>query len=74
MVAAGSAFSISQFVDQSHLWSVIVILCAFGLYHLACLLIELFFKFVAHVNEEYWCCRARCSENRERFEKITSIS
>lgn len=68
MTAVASS-SLSEFTDSYHLWSVIILLCLMGLYHLAGLMIHWGFRLCGDAHEEYYAFKARCAENRDRFLK-----
>jgi hypothetical protein len=73
MLSAHSS-SLSEFTDSYHLWSVVILLCLMGIYHLAGLLIHLGFRLCGDAHEEYYNFKARTVENRRRYEQVAGES
>jgi hypothetical protein len=69
MPAAPASSAFSAFTDTYHLWSVIILLCVMGIYHLAGLLLHWGFRLCGDAHEEYYAFKVRCAENRDRFSK-----
>jgi len=62
--------SLSQFVDAYHLWSLVIPLFLLGAYHLMDLAAHLWFRSLGNINEAYYAYKARCLENRRRYEQV----
>jgi hypothetical protein len=73
-MSVASASVLSEFIDTYHLWSVVLLLCLMGIYHLAGLLIHWGFRLCSDAHEEYYNFKARTVENRRRYEQVAGES
>jgi hypothetical protein len=64
--------SLSQFVDSYHLWSLVIPVFLLGVYHLLHLSAYLGSRLLGDFNEAYYNLKARCLENRRRYEQIST--
>jgi len=63
-------YSLSQFVDTYHLWSLLVPLCLLGAYEVLHLASYLLFRLLGDFNEARCSYRARCVENKRHYERV----
>jgi hypothetical protein len=63
-----------QFVATYHLSSLAVLFCLLGLSHALDFAVHLWFRFLANLNESYYSYKARCVENRHRYEQVAGES
>jgi hypothetical protein len=71
---AAPGSSLSQFVDSYHLWSLVLTVFLLGVYHLLDLGAHLWFRSLGNINEAYYSYKARCVENRRRYEQVAAES
>jgi hypothetical protein len=64
------ASSVSQFIETYHLWSVVVLLCALGLYELLSITVWLWYRLLSEAHEAHFGYKTRCVENRRRYEQV----
>jgi hypothetical protein len=69
MSAPSSSF-LSQFVDNPHLWDFVILFLVLGVYHFLTITILHGFRFMGEINEAYYAYKARCVENRRRYEQV----
>ena len=63
-----------HFMDEYHLWSWVLLLSLFGVYHFVTVAVWHWFRLLGEVNEAYYCYKTRCVENRRRYEQLTAES
>lgn len=60
-----------HFIDTFHLWSIVIVFIVLGVHHAIDLGVHLWFQSLGNVNEAYYAYKARCLENKRRYEQIT---
>ena len=64
--------SLSQFVDTYHLWSGLILLSLFGVYHILAVGVWHWFRFIGDANEAYYAYKTRRIENQRRYEQVAA--
>jgi hypothetical protein len=64
---------LSEFVDTYHLWSLVIVFIVLGVHHAVDLGAHLWFRSLGNVNEAYYSYKARCLENKRRYEQVAGV-
>jgi hypothetical protein len=65
---------LSEFIDTYHLWSVLIVFILLGVHHALDLGAHVWFRSLGNFNESYYSYKARCVENRRRYEQVAGES